>query len=59
MELKEHHFNVNSKVVCIIFQVISGVLVCIHMLVVLDYFCLLCTYVLPYSNMSSNSPTFE
>ena len=40
MEPKQHHFNVNSKVVCIIFQVVSGVLVCIRMLVALDSFCL-------------------
>ena len=38
MELKQHHFNIYSKVVCIIFQVVLGVLVCIHMLVALDYF---------------------
>ena len=40
MEPKQHRFNVNSEVVCIIFQLVLGVLVCIHMLVALDYFCL-------------------
>ena len=39
MEPKQHRFNVYSKVVCIILEVVSGVLVCRHMLVVLVYFC--------------------
>ena len=38
METKQNRFNVYSKVVCKIFQVVLRVLVCIHMLVVLDYF---------------------
>ena len=39
MEPKQYRFNVYSNVVCMIFQVVSGVLVCMHMLVVPVYFC--------------------
>ena len=40
MEPKQHYFNVYSKIVCIIFQLVLGVLICIHFLVALVYFCL-------------------
>ena len=59
MKPYQHRFNVYSKVVYIIFQMVLGVLVCIRMLVALDSIALLCTYVVPYRNMSIKSLIFE
>ena len=38
MEPKQHYFNIYSKVVYIIFQLVLGDLVCMYMLVALIYF---------------------